>query len=391
MTSSRIKDPGLSAAIDEAEMAWLRYVMPITEHYCREISQRDYRGKRLACWIHITSNTPPMLLALAESGAEIACGACNVDSTDDAAAAYLSERGVTVYGWRGMTRADYDQNKHLARDFDADYLCDMGGELSVAYLDREPPVKGALEATTSGLNLLREYDFPFPIFDWNSIPLKDNLENRFHVGNEVWPVFSQATWLNLYGRSVLVVGCGPVGMGIAERARDLGAIVYVADLDAVRLIEARHLGCSPVSLEEGLARCQIVVTATGVEGVLGEGQLRKARPGAIFFNAGHSNREIDIDWLYGRPHRRVKAHIERFDLDATHIFLLAKGSLLNLAGAMGPHGHDLFDLYTAVMLRGISWLFDNGAEGASPGVQPYPSDLEQEIARLSVKVHGQAS
>jgi S-adenosylhomocysteine hydrolase len=88
----------------------------------------------------------------------------------------------------------------------------------------------------------------------------------------------------------------------------------------------------------------------------------------------------------------MRAHIERFDLDGTHIFLLAKGSLLNLAGeAGGAPGADLFDLYTAVMLRGISWLFDGGAEGANPGVQPYPSDLEQEVARLSVNLQGEVS
>lgn len=391
MTSSRVKDPALSAHVEEAEIAWLRYVMPITEHYCREISQRDYRGKKVACWMHITANLPPMMLALAESGAEIVCGACNVDSTDDAAAAYLAERGITFYGWRGMSQSDYDENMRLLRAFEADYLCDMGGELSVAYLDRDPPVMGALEATTSGLNVLREHDIPFPVFDWNSIPLKDNLENRFHVGNEVWPVFSHVTSMSLFRRSVLVVGYGPVGKGIAERASALGAIVYVVDLDAVRLIEAQHHGCAPVSLEEGLARCQIVVTATGIEGVLGEKQLRHARPGAIFFNAGHSNREIDIDWLYQQPHQRMRSHIERFDLKGKHIFLLAKGSLLNLAAGSGAGGADLFDLYTAVMLRGIGWLFDGGAEGAPSGVQPYPSDLEQEIARLSVELYGDVS
>jgi adenosylhomocysteinase len=271
----------------------------------------------------------------------------------------------------------------LVRAFDADVLCDMGGELSVAYLDREPPVKGALEATTSGLNMLEGRDIPFPVFDWNSVPLKDSLENRFHVGNEVWPVFTEVTSMSLFGRSVLVVGYGPVGKGIAERARNLGAMVCVADLDAVRLLQAQHHGCEPVDLAEGVARCQIVVTATGVEGVLGKEQLRLARTGTIFFNAGHSNREIDIDWLYGQPRQRMKAHIERFDLDGTHIFLLAKGSLLNLAAGEGG-AHDLFDFYTAVMLRGIGWLFDGGAEGAPAGVQPYPAHLEQEIARLVV-------
>ncbi len=390
MNSSRVKDPALSALIAEADIAWLRYVTPITEHYCREISRRDYRGKRLACWMHITYNALPMVLALADSGAEIVIGACNVDSTNDAVAAYLSKRGITVHGWRGMTPVDYDHHMQLVRAFDADYLCDMGGELSIAYRDREPPVKGGLEATTSGLNLLREHQIPFPVFDWNSIPLKDRLENRFHVGNEVWPVFSQVTWMSLFRRSVLVVGYGPVGKGIAERARDLGAIVYVSDLDAVRLIEAQHHGCIPVSMTDGLARCRIVVTATGVEGVLREEHLQQARPGTTFFNAGHSNREIDIDWLYRQPRQRMKAHVERFDLSATHIFLLAKGSLLNLTAETGAAGADLFDLYTAVMLRGISWLFEGGAEGALPGVQPYPSDLEQEIARLSVRLHGEA-
>jgi adenosylhomocysteinase len=86
----------------------------------------------------------------------------------------------------------------------------------------------------------------------------------------------------------------------------------------------------------------------------------------------------------------MKAHIERFDLEGKQIFLLAKGSLLNLASGTGAAGADLFDMYTAVMLRGIAWLFDGGAEGATPGVQPYPSELEQEIARLAVKLHGAA-
>jgi adenosylhomocysteinase len=388
MTHSRIKDPGLSARITEEELAWLRIVAPITEHYCRQISRRACHGKKLACWMHIKRNNLPMLLALAEAGAEIVIGACNVDSTDDAAAAYLAEHGITLYAWRGMSRADYEEHMRLVRAFEADYLCDMGGELSVAYRDQQPPVKGALEATTSGLNLLRQYQFPFPIFNWNSIPLKDRLENRFHVGYEVWPVFSQVTSMSLYGRSVLVVGYGPVGKGIAGRARDLGAVVYVTDLDAVRLIEAQHHGCATTSLEEGLARCQIVVTATGVEGVVAEEHLRQARPGTVFFNAGHSNREIDIDWLYRQPHRRMVAHIERFDLEGTHLYLLAKGSLLNLAAGSGG-GEDLFDLYTAVMLRGISWLFEGGAEGAPPGLQPYPAELEREVARLWVELRGE--
>jgi len=390
MDPSRIKNPDLAAQIDEGLLAWLRTISPITEHYARQIAQRDYRGKRLAYWGHITlQNATIMMPALKQAGAEIVMGACNVDSTDDAAAAFVVSKGITVYGWQGMSQSEYQENMALVRSFEADYLCDMGGELSVAYLDKAPPVKGALEATTSGLNLLKEHRLPFPVFDWNSIPLKDRLENRFHVGDGIWPAFGHVTGLGLFGRRVLVVGYGPVGKGIAERARDLGAIAHVADLDPVRLIEARHHGCEAVSLDEGLARCQIIVTATGVERVLGKEHLGRVRPGAILFNAGHSNREIDIDWLYQQPHQRMKAHIERFDVGETHLFLLAKGSLLNLAAGAGPHGVDMFDHYTAVMLLGIAWMFDGIPEDIQPGLQLYPAHLERKIAELSVKIHSQ--
>jgi adenosylhomocysteinase len=387
MVSSRIKGLDLAAQIDEGQLVWHRYVTPLTEHYSRQIAQGDYRGKRLAYWGHITlQNTIPMMLALKQTGAEIVVGACNVDSTDDAVAAYLVSKGIRVYGRQGMSRSEYQENLVIVRRFEADYLCDMGGELCVAYLDKTPPVKGALEATMSGLHLLKKHKLPFPVFNWNDIPLKD-LHNRFHVGDGVWPAFSQVTGMGLFGRRVLVIGCGPVGKGIAERARDLGAIVHVTDLDPVRLLEALHLGCEVVSLEEGLARCQIMVTATGVEGALREEQLSQVKPGAILFNAGHSNREIDIDWLYQQPHQRLKPYIERFEVGSTHLYLLTQGSLLNLAGGAGPYGIDLFDHYSAVMLLGIAWMFDGIPDDMSPGLQRYPAHLEQEIAGQSIKIY----
>ena len=48
MAASRIKNPDLAAQIDDGELAWHRAITPITEHYCQQIAQRDYRGKRLA-------------------------------------------------------------------------------------------------------------------------------------------------------------------------------------------------------------------------------------------------------------------------------------------------------------------------------------------------------
>ena len=143
MEASRIRNPDLAALLDEGELAWHRCITPITGHYADRIAQRDYRGKRLAYWGHITrQNTITMMLALKQAGAEIVIGACNVDSTDDIAAAYAVSQGIPVFGWQGMSRAEYQENLAIVRSFDADYLCDMGGELCVAYLDKTPPGQG---------------------------------------------------------------------------------------------------------------------------------------------------------------------------------------------------------------------------------------------------------
>lgn len=386
MDSYRVRDISL-AGNAQGTMDWYKYISPITQHYADIISKKDYKGKKLAYWGHVTMQNMLMFIPLHRAGAEVIIGACNIDSTDDAAAAYIASRGVRIYAWKGMREEEYHENMRIVRDFDADYLCDMGGELSCAYLDKDPPVIGALEATTSGLHMLKGKNPPFPVFDWNSIPLKDQLENRFHVGDGVWPVFSAVTGLGLFGRKVLVVGYGPVGKGIAERARNLGAIVYAADLDPVRMIEARHHGCLAVSLAEGIEHCKIIVTATGVQGVLSENFLQRVRPGTMLFNAGHSNREIDIDFLYKQPHQKMTENIERFDLEDTHLFLLAKGSLLNLAAGGAPHGLDLFDHYIAVMLAGIAWMFDGIPKDIKPGLQLFPAHLEKEIASLSNELH----
>lgn len=331
--------------------------------------------------MHVTRNTVPMLLDLVAANVEVTLGACNEDSTDDEAAAYLASKGVRVYGRRGMTRAEYDENLAAVRDAGAAYLCDMGGELIEASLGGG--AVGALEATTSGLHRLRRLALPFPVFDWNSIALKDRLENRFHVGDGLWPAFGAVTGLGLFGRRVLVVGYGPVGKGIAERARNLGGVVHVADLDPLRLLEARYHGCDVVGLEEGLERCEVVVTATGAERVLRAAHFERLRDGAILLNAGHSNREIDVDGLRAWPHGDVKRHIERFDLPGRRVYLLGRGSLLNLVAGVGG-GDDLFDHYTAVMLRGLTWMMDGLPDDVRPGLQPYPAALEREIAARSV-------
>ena len=54
MEPSRNKDPKLAEKVDAGHLAWHRQITPITEYYAQIIARRDYRGKRLAYWGHVT-------------------------------------------------------------------------------------------------------------------------------------------------------------------------------------------------------------------------------------------------------------------------------------------------------------------------------------------------
>src|SRR5512136_2265058 len=128
MNDYMIKDISLASKITEGQIAWVRHICPITDHFSQQISRRNYQGKKVAYWGHVADhNLILVMTALKKAGAEIIIGACNVDSTNDEIAAYLASRQIGIYAWKGMTNEEYKQNLIKVREFNADYLCDMGG------------------------------------------------------------------------------------------------------------------------------------------------------------------------------------------------------------------------------------------------------------------------
>lgn len=364
----------------EAALDWLRFTHPISTSFGAQVRRADLSGKSLAAWVHLLPATILTLMPFAEAGAALRVGACNPDSTDPRVVDYLDRHGIEVFDGRRQPRDLYDGTLRRFAAGPLDAICDMGGELIEAATLAGTPVGGALEATTTGLHRIRPLSLTFPVFDWNSIPLKDALHNRFHVGEATWPAFDAMTGLSLFGRKVLVVGFGPVGRGVAERARDLGAIVTVAERDPVRQLEALHFGCRVAPLAGALAAAEVIVTATGRDGVLGETELGLCRDGAVVFNVGHSNREIDVDWLDRHERRGMKDHIDRYSIGERTLYLLNRGSLLNIAFTGGFASSNSFDPFSAVMIRGLHWLLIGGAKAVTPGLHDYPRALEQEVA-----------
>jgi adenosylhomocysteinase len=382
---TRVRDHSLAERWAAGQGPWSRVSRPVVHRVGDRVSTLDLSGHRISCFQHVAADTPLVLLPLVHAGAQVSIAAVNPDSTDDAAAAELARHGVAVWAWSGMTAAERDEGLARLAAEPANAVSDMGGELILASSRSSDALpRAALEATTSGIHLLTGVDVPFPVFDWNGIPLKDRIHNRHHVGIQAWPAISDITGLAPYGRTVLVVGFGPVGRGVAIQARTLGAIVSVAEVDPVKSLEALHHGLRVVPLDEGIRTCSIIVTATGREGVLGSDQLRATRSGAILANVGHSNREIDVDWLERHPRQGVRRHIDRYAIGDGDLYLLNRGSLVNLASGAGLGVDELFDPFAAIILLGLSWILEGGADGSEPGLQPYPASLEREIAELSL-------
>jgi adenosylhomocysteinase len=345
------------------------------------VASSDLSGRTVACRQHVLANTISILAPFVEAGARVRLAPCNSDSTDDRAAAHLASIGVEVRARAGMSAAELDESLAWLVSEPADALCDMGGDLIAAATAAGHRPDGALEATTTGLHRLDGLDIRFPVLDWNSIALKDLIHNRHHVGVETWPAFTAITGLALYGREVVVVGFGPVGQGVAARARDLGAVVTVVDLDPVRLVQARHEGCRVAELPVALRNASVIVTATGFDKVLGATQLAHVADGAILVNVGHSDREIDVDWLDRHPSTPIRRHLERYELDGRRVYLLNRGSLVNLAAGLGAGASQLFDPFAAIMLLGLDAILTGQTTALPNGVQRYPRPLEQRVAR----------
>ena len=369
--------------MDIAELEWLAWTNPVTAAFGSEVAGSDLSGRTVSCHQHIAPDTILILGPLIEAGARVRLAPCNPDSTDDRAAAHLASLGVEVRGHAGMTSTELADAQAWLASEPADALCDMGGELIVASVAAGHRPAAALEATTTGLHRLAGVDIPFPVLDWNGIALKELIHNRHHVGAETWPAFTAITGLSLYGREVVVVGFGPVGQGVAQRARELGADVTVVDPDPVRLVQAMHHGCRVAEFDDAVRRASVIVTATGHDGVLGATQIERVADGAILMNVGHSHREIDVDWLDLHPRTELRRHLERFDVNGRRVHLLNRGSLVNLAA--GLHGSpQLFDPFAAIMLLGLDAILHDRIAGLSPGVQRYPRDLETRVARALI-------
>ena len=176
------------------------------------------------------------------------CAANPLSTQDDVAAALGASLGVEVHAERGEDRAAYARNLETLVAGAPGVLVDDGAELIVTAhaAGAAQALIGATEETTTGLVRLRamaaEGELLCPVLAVNEMLTERLFNDRYGTGQSALDGILRATNLLFAGRSVVVLGYGSAGRGVAQRAKGAGAVVIVCEVDPVRALEARMEG-----------------------------------------------------------------------------------------------------------------------------------------------------
>jgi adenosylhomocysteinase len=257
----------------EQNLAWTRRHMALTRAQNELLP--DLTGVRMAVSIHLDIKAIVACEALLQHGCELFLTTCNPLTVRNNVVSYLVNQGAAAHVWHGISAADQAEAMQRVIAWQPTHLCQMGAEITAALLEQRlsGPVKTSLEATGSGISRINKLSaegstLVYPIFNWDDLPIKEGLHNRYLVGLSTWHTFTERTHLTLHRKQVLVIGYGLVGQGVADSARAFGGAVSIAERDSARLLEARYAGYQAGTLDELLPRADVIVTATGTRHVL---------------------------------------------------------------------------------------------------------------------------
>ena len=251
-----------------------------------------------------------------------------------------------------------------------------------------------MEETTTGVIRLRamanDGKLKFPVVAVNDAASKHLFDNRYGTGQSTVDGIIRATDFLIAGTKVVVAGYGWCGRGFAMRARGMGAIVIVTEVDAIKAVEAVMDGFEVLPMSEAAKVGRLFVTLTGNKHVLREEHFAAMQDRAIVANSGHFNVEIDIPALKKlskKVNRDVRHHVDEYILrNGRRIYLLAEGRLINLAAAEG-HPASVMDMSFATQALAAEYVMKKRGE-LSVAVHDVPVNIEQQVCKLKLKSMG---
>ena len=394
---SLVKDSAL-APTGRVKLAWARENMPVLARISRRFAAaKVFKGHRVGMCLHLEAKTAVLSEVFLKAGAEVAITGSNPLTTQDDVAAALSETGVHVYAWRGVTDREHKANLDRVLGLKPDILIDDGAELVIAtHLKGKrffEKIIGACEETTTGVTRLRAMEkdgqLKFPVIAVNDALTKYLFDSRYGTGQSALEGIMRATNLLLAGKSVVVAGFGWVGRGVALRAKGMGSRVIVTEVDPVRALEALMEGFDVMPMAEAAKIGDLFITATGNTDVVTAAHMSQMKDKAILCNVGHYDVEVKVKDLekiaVGR--KKVRPEVTEYRLKSgKRLYLLSDGRLVNLAAADG-HPAEVMDMSFAGQALSAEYLLRHGSKLESKLIR-VPEELDLQIARWRLEEFG---
>lgn len=358
-----------------------------------KIEHKPLKGLRLGLSLHVTKETSVLVIAAIKLGSKVSLCSANPLSVQEDIAAFLSSKGVKVYAWKDETEREYFDNIKQVLETAPQVLTDDGSNLHImAHNKKIQGILGGTEETTSGITRLRALEekgmLLYPIIGVNEARTKHLFDNRYGTGQSTLMAIIKLTNVLIAGKHIVICGYGYVGKGVASRAKGLGAIVTVVEVDSLRALEAYMDGYQVRKIIEVVDKGDIFITCTGQKNVISEKHFRKMKNGAILANAGHFDNEIEVDKLFlnSKENYQIKPYLDCFHIHGKKIFLLSKGRVVNLVGAEG-NPPEVMAMSFANQLLSIIHVFRNHKKMQNK-VYPVPENIDSNVAKLSLKYLG---
>lgn len=394
---SDIKDIKLAPSGHD-KINWVASYMPILNTIKEDfIKNQPFKGLKISMSIHLEAKTAYLATVLKAGGAEVWVTGCNPLSTQDDVAAALVDMGFEVNAWRGVSNEQYDEHLKKTLSLCPNLMIDDGGDLTHLIhgecRDYAKDLIGGCEETTTGIHRLfarqRAGLLDYPMIDVNDADCKHLFDNRYGTGQSTLDGIMNSTNLIIAGKTVVIAGYGWCGKGMAMRAKGMGAIVVVTEIDPIKALEATMDGFTVMPMDEAAKIGDLFVTLTGCKDVIRREHLEVMKDGALLSNSGHFDVEIDkialSDMAVEEWQRKPNIRGYRMP-DGRILNLLAEGRLVNLAAGNG-HPAEIMDMSFAIQAKGLEYLAKNRGKLENK-VYAVPAEIDREVAEIKLRANG---
>ena len=397
-TKHDVKDKNLTSQGIQ-RIKWAEREMPVLR-LIRErfLKEKPLKGLKVAACLHVTTETANLAITLRDGGAEVyLCASNPLNTQDDVAAALVYEYGIPTFAIKGEDRDTYynhilavlETKPHITMDDGADLVATLHGERT----DLMENIIGGTEETTTGVirlkSLAEEGNLKYPVVAVNDADTKHFFDNRYGTGQSTLDGITRATNVLWAGKTVVVIGYGWCGRGVASRASGMGAKTIVCEVDPIRALEAAMDGHQVMKMEQASQVGDIFITLTGGMKAIDRKHTELMKDGAILANSGHFNVEIDIEGIeeIADSKTQVREFVDQYTLpEGKKIYLLGEGRLINLAAAEG-HPSAVMDMSFADQSLSAEFMAKNYSN-LQNDVYVVPKEIDEEVGKLKLSSMG---